>query len=154
MLAQHHKAEINFTATGDQEIYLGWYKIGTVIRIESQISGAFAEDGGINHIAADWGWGPKVIFRGESSISKRLKFYGYVDPTSNSYAYLFATWNYSSPGKTSTNDVKFTIYSETNFDVNNPGLFANASELENILIVQSNTGNVGIGTISSGSNSQ
>lgn len=144
--AQRYKEQLNFNSTGDQEMALGRYRIGTIVRIECQIGGGWAEDGGIYHIAADWGHQPKVIYRGESSISTRLKFYGYVDPSTNSYAFLYATWDNVSPSENYGNDVKFTIYSEGNFDVNNKGSFANSTELENVLVVQSNTGRVGIGT--------
>jgi hypothetical protein len=144
--AQRYKEQINFNSTGDIEMPLGHYRIGNVIRIECQISGGWAEDGGIYQIAADWGHLPKVIYRGESSISNRLKFYGYVDPTTNSYAFLFATWDNVSPGESYGNDVKFTIYSEGDFNISQQGSFANSAELENVLIVQSNTGRVGIGT--------
>ncbi len=144
--AQRFEEQINFYSVGDQEMSLGRYRIGSLIRIECQIGGGWAEDGGIYHIAADWGHLPKVIYRGESSISQRLKFYGYVDPNSNGYAYLFATWENQSPNKTYANDVKFTIQSEGNFDVNNKGSYANSTELENVLVVQSNTGRIGIGT--------
>lgn len=148
--AQRYKTQIHFNTIGDQEMALGRYRIGNAISIECQISGGWAEDGGIYHIAADWAYLPKVIYRGESSISTRLKFHGYVDPKSNSYAYLFATWDNVSPGESYGNDVKFTINSEGNFDVNDKGTFANSTELESILVVQSYTGRIGIGTTTPG----
>lgn len=144
--AQRYKEQMNFNSVGDQEMALGRYRIGNVIRIECQISGGWAEDGGIYHIAADWNYLPKVIYRGESSITNRLRFYGYIDPNSKGYAFLFATWDNVSPSERYGNDIKITIYSEGNFDVNNKGSFTKSIELENVLIVQSNTGRVGIGT--------
>jgi len=146
LFAQRYSEQINFSDTGDQVMSLGRYRIGTAIRIECQVSGPWSEDGGIYHIVSDWGNLPKVIYRGESSISNRLKFFGYVDPISKTFAYLFATWQNDSPGKSHSNDVKFTIHSEAFFDVNDTGAFSSAISLPNILIVQSNTGNVGIGT--------
>ncbi|VXD10886.1 hypothetical protein [Marinoscillum sp. 108] len=148
VFGQRYKEQINFNAAGDQQVALGKFIIGAAIRVECQISGGWAEDGGIYHIAADWGNQPKVVYRGESSISTRLKFHGYVDPSSNSFVYLFASWDNQSPSESSANNLKLTIYSEGFFDTNAIGTFSNAQELENVLIVQSNTGNVGIGTTS------
>jgi len=64
VFAQRYKEQINSYGSGDQQISLGKYRIGSVIRIESQISGPYAEDGGIYHIAGDWAGVRKVIYRG------------------------------------------------------------------------------------------
>ena len=146
LFAQRYKEQINFNASGDQEVALGKFLVGAAIRVECQISGGWAEDGGIYHIVADWGDVPKVVYRGESSISNRLKFHGYVDPSSNSFVYLFVTWDNTSPSGGHVNNIKMTIHSEGFLDTNAAGTFSSAQELENIFIVQSTTGNVGIGT--------
>jgi hypothetical protein len=145
LFCQHHEEHFNISATGDQVVPLGLYRIGSAIRIECQIDGGWAEDGGIYHIASDWGSLPKVIYRGESSISNRLRFYGYLPSNTNSKAYLFLKWENKSPGKSYPNTVHLSIYCEKNFDKDNTGDFSSASELEDVLVVQSNSSNVGIG---------
>jgi hypothetical protein len=144
--AQYSEDTITTSGTGDLTIPMGRYHIGNAIRIETQISGAWAQDGGVYHIVGDWNHRPKVLYRGESSISSRLTFYGYVDPNSPSNAFLYATWNNTSPSESKSNTVYFRITSAGNFDVANTGDFSNAQELSNILVVQSYTENVGIGT--------
>lgn len=144
--AQRFKEQLTFTATGDQVMPMGRYQIGGSIRIECHISGGWAEDGGIYHVVSDWDTKPKVIYRGESSISTRLKFFGYVDSIHPGQAFLFATWDNQSPEEGHVNVVKFTIYSESSIDLTRQGSFVNATQLESVLVVQSLTGNVGIGT--------
>ena len=142
--AQLYKKQLEFSATSDQTISLGRYRIGTLIDIKLSVSGGWAEDGGSYQISAAWGQLPKVIYRGESDISTRLKFHGYKE--SNGYAYLFATWENQSP--TGQNNVlKLTISSNSEFTTNLLGNFSNAVELENILTVVAD-GYVGIGTTS------
>jgi len=145
---QRYKEQISFNATGDQTMSLGRYRIGTAIRIECYISGGWAEDGGIYHIASDYGNAPRVTLRSESSISNRLSFYGYVDPNSNYYAFLYATWDNVSTNESYVNNVQFTIYSESSIDVNSLGTFSSATELETLLELNATSKNVGIGTTS------
>lgn len=148
LIGSHAKTEeVVAQGTGDLTISLGRYKIGTAIDIVAYISGNNAQDGGIYHIAGDWGNVlPKVVYRGESSISNRLKFYGYTDPTSNGYAFLFATWENQSSGKSYENTAYLRITSSGDFDTSNQGSFADAEELPNVLVARSDTGRVGIGT--------
>jgi len=148
LFCQHHEEHLNVPTTGDQVIPLGLYAIGSAVRIECQIDGGWAEDGGIYHIVSDWGSLPKVLYRGESSISNRLRFYGYLPDNTNSKAYLFAKWTNLSPNKSYKNTFHLSIYCEKSFDVNNVGDFSDASELEDILVVQSKLSRVGIGTSS------
>ena len=136
---------ITTAGTGDLTIPLGRYEIVIAIEILCEITGGWAEDGGVYQIVGDWSYVPVVVYRGESSISDRLKFYGYVDPTTNGFAYLFATWDNYSPGESSGNTVKFKIESFGSIDINNQGNFSNAVELQTILTIQSNTKNVGLG---------
>lgn len=149
--SQTFQQQISFNSTGDQIMPLGRYEIGTAIIVQVQIGGNWAQDGGIYHIISDWGNKPKVVYRGESSISNRLNFYGYVDPTSNSHAFLFSTWDNFSANEASENRVKFSISSEGGFDITNTGTFSNATQLNNLLVVQSTSEKVGIGTINTGS---
>ena len=139
--------EVSASGTGDLTIPLGRYRIGNGIQIIAQIEGGWAEGGGVYHISAEWNNNPVVIYRGENSISDRLKFYGYVDPNDSGHAYLFATWDNQSPDESHVNIVKFRI-TGYDFDTSNTGSFSNASLLPSILTIQSVTGNVGIGTTS------
>jgi len=148
LFCQHHEEHLNISTTGDQVIPLGLYAIGSAVRIECQIDGGWTEDGGIYHIVSDWGSLPKVLYRGESSISNRLRFYSYLPDNTNSKAYLFAKWTNLSPNKSYKNTFHLSIYCEKPFDVNNIGDFSGASELEDILVVQSKLSRVGIGTSS------
>lgn len=146
--AQHFEEHFSFSAVGDQIIPLGFYPIGSAIRIECQISGGWAEDGGIYHIVSDWGSLPKVIYRGESSISNRLRFFGYLSSNTKSKAYLFIKWKNLSPEKSYRNTVHLSVYCERTFEKDNTGDFAKATELEDVFVVQSKFANVGIGTTS------
>lgn len=141
---QRYQEQLTFSASGNQTMNLGRYQIGTAIRIEAQISGGWAQDGGIYHLVSDWGNLPVVALRSESDISDRLKFYGYLD--TNGYAYLFATWWNQSPQGGQNNQVKFTLYSEGQIDISLVGDFTNATPLETILTMNSGNKNVGIGT--------
>ena len=147
LFSQHTEEHYSFGAAGDQIIPLGLFYIGSAVHIECQVDGGWAEDGGIYHIVSDWGSLPKVIYRGESSISNRLRFYGYLPTGTSSTAFLFAKWENQSPGKSYTNTVRFTVFCEKPFDKNNVGDFVNAVELEDLLVVQASSSKVGIGTI-------
>ena len=146
--AQRYKEQINFNSSGDQTMALGRYQIGAAIRIEVQISGGWSQDGGIYHIVGDWGNIPRIALRSESSISERLKFFGYVDPNNQGQAFLFATWDNQSPSESYGNDVKFTIYTEGTIDINSTGNFSNASPLYEVLSINATSKNVGIGVSS------
>jgi len=47
LFAQRYQEQINFNAAGNQEMPLGRYRIDTAIQIQCQITGDWAEDGGI-----------------------------------------------------------------------------------------------------------
>ena len=125
---------------------LGRYMIGTVIHLLVFVDWPWAQDGGVYHIGADYSEQFKVIYRGESSISQRLKFYGYIDPASTAYGFLYATWDNESPSESHTNGVRITVSSNGYFYKNQIGNFASANELTSIFVIQSNSENVGIGT--------
>ncbi|MCR9252371.1 MAG: hypothetical protein NXI20_18245 [bacterium] len=144
--AQIYKQELSFPGSGDKTMPLGRYQVGTAVHVLFQVDGGWAQDGGVYHIASDWNGTPRIIYRGESSISTRLKFYGYVDPASAGYAFIWATWDNQSPSESYSNTAKFTISSNGHFDANNHGTFSSATELPSVLVVQSNSQNVGIGT--------
>lgn len=128
---------------------LGRFHIGSAITIETKISGPWAEDGGIYHIVSDWNSLPKVVYRAESSITSRLRFHAYIDPNSPAHIFLFASWEHLAPDD-KTNFLKFSISSEATFNTSEIGVFEEATILEDLLILQSTTSTVGIGTPSTG----
>ncbi|MCV9387469.1 hypothetical protein [Reichenbachiella ulvae] len=142
---QLHTEEVTASGSGDLIVPLGKYQIGANIEVKFRASGGWAEDGGIYHIAADWGRVPVVVFRSESSSADRLIFYSYVAPSSNSWCYLYAEWINGSPGKSSSNNLFFSINSKSPILVNSHGDFSQAVELSTVLSIASTNKNVGIG---------
>lgn len=140
--------DVFVTDSGDLTVSLGRYQIGTAIQIYAHVAGSHAADGGIYHLAGDWNDVPTVQYRSESSISGRLKFYGYQDPNSSSHVYLFATWENQSPNKGMNNTVRLRIKSSAPFNADHTGgSFSQASPLNEVMTINQSE-NVGIGTTS------
>ena len=95
--SQFQKEELTFSGTGDLTMALGKFKIGTEIRIEAYVAGGWAEVGGVYQITGNWNENPKIIYRGGTALPEKLKLYGYV--SGSAYAYLFATWDNTSPSE-------------------------------------------------------
>jgi hypothetical protein len=135
---------LTFSGSGDLNMNLGRYRIGTAIEIITNVQGGWGELGGIYQIVCDWNSTPKVIYRGEIQRAQRLTFYAYQE--NSGYIYLFAKWDNQSPSESYGNNVTFTINCSGEYNLNSNGDINNATELKNVFVITSDSGNVGIGT--------